>query len=136
MSNWVKIVDRLIKEDTGRRIRCKSSGTIYTVNRIDPGFITFKCGLGQKYFTYDNYIKNNYEIEVKEPPSISFSAAGTDTLHFDGLEGAPGKQQKEKQHSCYLDGHEFVDTGMLKSWCKHCDRDAEWNNGAGCFRVV
>jgi hypothetical protein len=35
--------------------------------------------------------------------------------------------------SCHVDGHVWVDTGMLRSWCRWCQEDAEWSRVQGQY---
>lgn len=32
--------------------------------------------------------------------------------------------------------HSFVDTGMLRSWCKHCDKEALFNRSTGQYDLL
>lgn len=39
-------------------------------------------------------------------------------------------------YSCYLDGHEVVDTGTLRSACRHCDAQAEWDRATVSWQIT
>lgn len=36
-------------------------------------------------------------------------------------------------HNCYSAGHVWVDTGTLRSWCRHCQANAEWSREHAMF---
>lgn len=55
------------------------------------------------------------------------------------------KYQQDKQDqresgyaptNCSIGKHVFPDTGLLKSWCKHCDVQGEFNRETGRYEVV
>jgi hypothetical protein len=39
----------------------------------------------------------------------------------------------EARHHCAYEGHVWVDTGMLRSWCRYCPEDAEWSRAQGKY---
>lgn len=41
--------------------------------------------------------------------------------YHSGEDGDNDQPKKETKQYCYH--HEFPDTGMLKSWCKHCGKE-------------
>lgn len=36
-------------------------------------------------------------------------------------------------HNCAYHGHEYVETGMKVSWCKHCDSERTWDHQKMCW---
>lgn len=48
----------------------------------------------------------------------------------------PTQEPAEPAYNCYTQGHVWVDTGMKRSWCHHCETNAEWDGRAAMFTEV
>jgi hypothetical protein len=71
----------------------------------------------------DEYLRKTYYYWVNTP-------SGIQTFWPD----AATSDDTPPARSCHIDGHVWVDTGMLRSWCKYCSEDAEWSRAAGCYK--
>lgn len=56
-------------------------------------------------------------------------------IHYQGLKSWSDVYPKEKpdKEDC---AHSIVDTGTLKSFCKNCDADAEFNRVTGKYEIT
>jgi hypothetical protein len=68
------------------------------------------------------------------------SMSGVDEKNGWGISNWPNSQdnewldwQLEKIHHC---SHKWVDTGMIKTFCKECDADGEYNPMTGQVTVI
>jgi hypothetical protein len=75
---------------------------------------------------------------IKLPPGLPEDAIDEYIRNYRALFGDEDTDPRaatapRSARHCHMDGHVFVDTGMLRSWCRWCEAEAEWSRTQGCY---
>lgn len=75
---------------------------------------------------------------IKLPPGLPDDAIDEYVRNYRALFGDEHLDPRDaagadRRHHCAYEGHVWVDTGMLRSWCRWCSEDAEWSRKLGKY---
>jgi hypothetical protein len=75
---------------------------------------------------------------IKLPPGLPSDAIDEYIRNYKALFGEDDVDPRDEagtppHRACHVDGHVWVDTGLLRSWCKYCSEDAEWSREHGKY---
>lgn len=125
MKQWVKLDRELTDQDVGKRIRQRSTGWEHIVVSGNVGALLSADFEIEEEVASTQNLASGYAMWAGNSITIDPSSAA---FRYYFNYGVPNNSvSPTPRHDCYLNGHSIVETGTLRSECRHCQQPAEWD---------